>query len=142
MVNFVVTSLSKTGKLEIIKTFSSEKKANVEVEKLAENNFSKVFSVEMVENEEDINTNKRETLVDINKECAKSIEKAIRQGLKVNDVVFAHNLNDNIILIDLKENVTKESRIDAINDFLDVTVEENLIKYKVSEDIDTLIFLD
>ena len=140
--NFVVTSLNKTGNLEIIKTFSSEKKANVEVEKLANNDFSKVFSVEIVENEVDINTNKKETLLDINKECAKSIDRAIRGKLQVNDVVFAHNLNDNIILIDLKEQVTKESRIDAINDFLDVTIEENLIKYKVSEDIDTLIFLD
>ena len=140
--NFVVTSLNKTGKLEIIKTFSSEKKANVEVEKLAGNDFSKVFSVEIVENEADINTNKKETLVDINKECAKSIDRAIRQKLQVNDIVFAHNLNDNIILIDLKEQVTKESRIDAINDFLDVVIEENLIRYKVSEDIDTLIFLD
>ena len=140
--NFVVTSLNKTGNLEIIKTFSSEKKANVEVEKLANNDFSKVFSVEIVENEADINTNKKETLLDINKECAKSIDRAIRGKLQVNDVVFAHNLNDNIILIDLKEQVTKESRIDAINDFLDVTIEENLIRYKVSEDIDTLIFLD
>ena len=140
--NFVVTSLNKTGNLEIIKTFSSEKKANVEVEKLANNDFSKVFSVEIVENEVDINTNKKETLLDINKECAKSIDRAIRGKLQVNDVVFAHNLNDNIILIDLKEQVTKESRIDAINDFLDVTIEENLIRYKVSEDIDTLIFLD
>lgn len=142
MAKFVVTALNKFGKLEIINTFSSEKKAEKEVEVLAQKNFNKVFSVEMVENEEEINDKKRPTLVDINKECAKSIEKAIKEGLKVKDVVFAHNLNDHIILIDLNEKVKKESRINDINDFLDLTVEENLIKYKIAEDVDTLLFLD
>ncbi|MGL4453156.1 MAG: hypothetical protein ACRCTZ_18495 [Sarcina sp.] len=142
MAKFVVTALNKLGKLEVINTFSSEKKAEKEVEVLAEKNFNKVFSVEMVESEEEINNKKRPTLIDINKECAKSIEKAIRNELRVKDVIFAHNLNDHIILIDLDEKVKKESRINDINDFLDVTIEENLIKYNVAEDVDTLLFLD
>lgn len=142
MAKFVVTSLNKKGNLEIINVYSSEKKAEKEVEELAQKDFNKVFSVEMLENEEDINIEDKKTLLDINNECAKSIEKAIRATLKVNNIVFAHNLNDHIILIDLKEVIKKESRIDEINDFLDVTVEENLIKYKVSEDVDTLLFLD
>lgn len=142
MAKFVVTALNKSGKLDIINTYSSEKKAESEVEELASKDFNKAFSVEMVEDESDINLDNKKTLLDINKECAKSIEKAIRAELKVNNVVFAHNLNDHIILIDLKENVKKESRINDINDFLDLTVEENLIKYKIAEDVDTLLFLD
>ncbi|WP_297522525.1 hypothetical protein [uncultured Clostridium sp.] len=142
MAKFVVTALNKSGKLEIVNSFSSEKKAEKEVEILAEKDFNKVFSVEMVEDEADINIDKRPTLVEINKECAKNIEKEIRAGLKVEDIIFAHNLNDHIILIDLKEKVSKESRINDINDFLDLTVEKNLVKYNVAEDIDTLLFLD
>ncbi|MGL4760704.1 MAG: hypothetical protein ACRCWG_04525 [Sarcina sp.] len=142
MAKFVVTALNKFGKLEIVNSFSSEKKAEKEVEILAAKDFNKVFSVEFVENDEEINTEKKPTLMDINKECAKSIDKAIRAKLKVKSVTFAHNLNDHIILIDLQEKVTKESRINDINDFLDLTVEENLVKYNIAEDIDTLLFLD
>lgn len=142
MTKFVITALSKTGKLEIINTYSNEKQAEKEVEELASKNFNKVFSVEMIENENDINIENQKTLLDINKECAKSIEKAIRNELNVKDVVFAHNLNDHIILIDLKEQIKKESRINDINDFLDLIVEENLIKYKIEDDVDTLLFLD